>query len=265
VIAARRSPLALRFFDTYVPRYLGRRFHRLWLRGPDDMVPRPRGIPVIYAMSHAAWWDVLVGYHLARHVVRLPSYAPMDEAQLRRYRILSRIGLYSVDRFSRRGAREFLAYTEHRLREPAAVWLTPQGELVSARRRPVRFQTGLGHLVRRLPRITVVPVAIVYEFIEEPRPEIFVSFGAPQEFQRPSEDAAALTEGLAAALEHELDRVEAALLARDFSGFTVLLAGATSTSAVYDLVRRARARITGQADPARHGDVVSDPRREPRR
>jgi hypothetical protein len=169
-----------------------------------------------------------------------------------------------VDRFSRRGAREFLAYTEDRLREPAAVWLTPQGELAPGRRRPVRFQTGLGHLVRRLPRMSVVPVAIVYEFLEEPRPEIFVAFGAPQAFERPSEDAGVLTARLAAALERELDGIEDALSARDLGGFSVLLAGATSTSLVYDLVRRARARLTGRTDPARHGDVVSDPRRRPR-
>jgi len=264
VIPARPSPLVQRFFDRYVPRHLGRWFHRVWLRGSPADVPRPTGTPVIYAMSHAAWWDVLVGYHMARHVVRLPSYAPMDEAQLRRYRILSRVGLYSVDRFSRRGMREFLAYTQDRLEEPAAVWLTPQGEIGPGRRRPVRFQTGVGHLVRRLPEVIVVPVAIAYEFVEEPRPEIFVSFGAPQAFRRPQEDAATLTGRLAAALERELDGIEAALLARDFRGFTVLLAGATSSSRVYDLVRRARALLTGRPDPARHGDVLSDPRRGPR-
>jgi hypothetical protein len=62
-------------------------------------------------------------------------------------------------------------------------------------------------------------------------------------------------------LERELDAVGGALAARDLSAFAVLLEGATSASAVYDRVRRLRAWIAGRPDPARHGDVVSDPRR----
>ena len=261
MIAARPTPAVLRYFDGYVPRYIGRRFHRVWLWGGRGAVPRPEGRPVIYAMSHASWWDVLVGYHLARRVVRLPSYAPMDEAQLRRYRILSRLGLYSVERGSRAGMREFLAYTGDRLREPAAVWITPQGEIAPARRRPVVLQTGIGHLVRRVPAVVVVPVAIVYEFLAEPRPEVFVKFGEPRAFEGARPDPAAVARAVARDLESELDRVDAALLARDLQPFTALLDGATSTSAVYDLVRRVRARLTGRPDPPRHGDVVSDPRR----
>jgi hypothetical protein len=39
------------------------------------------------------------------------------------------------------------------------------------------------------------------------------------------------------------------------------LEGATSVSLVYDRVRALRARVTGRPDPARHGAVVSDPRK----
>lgn len=265
MIPARPSALLLRYFDGYVPRLLKRRFHRVWLWGPPGAVPAPAGRPVIYAMTHASWWDVLVGYQLARHVVRLPSYAPMDEAQLRRYRVLARLGLYSVDRGSRAGTSAFLAYTEARLREPAAVWLTPQGAIVPARRRPVCLERGIGHLLRRVPSAAVVPVAVVYEFLEEPRPEIFVKFGPAGGLDRAGETAAAIAARIGRDMERELDALDAALLARDLGPFTLLLEGATSTNRVYDLVRRGRALVTGRPDPARHGDVVSDPRRRPSR
>jgi len=39
------------------------------------------------------------------------------------------------------------------------------------------------------------------------------------------------------------------------------LEGVTSVSFVYDRVRALRARVTGRPDPARHGAVVSDPRK----
>jgi 1-acyl-sn-glycerol-3-phosphate acyltransferase len=260
MILARRSAAVMSFFDRYVARYLRRRFHRVLLRSDRDAIDAARRGPTIFAMSHASWWDVLVGYYLARQVIGVESYAPMDEAQLARYRILTRLGVYSVDRRSAAGAREFLRYTAGLLGAGRAVWITPQGEIAPHWRRPVRFQEGIGHLVRRVPGVAVVPVAVAYEFLDEPRPEIVGTLGAPR-IADPGGDRADIVRRLEADLERELDAVGGALAARDLSAFAVLLEGATSASAVYDRVRRLRAWIGGRPDPARHGDVVSDPRR----
>jgi len=261
VIPARRSAPILRFFDRYVRRYIARRFHRCQLWGDEATLRFSRERPLLFVMSHASWWDVLVAHHLARDVVRVDSYAPMDEPQLRRYRILTRIGLYSVDRGSTAGMRAFLQYTTRLLEPGRAVWITPQGEIASSWRRPVRFQPGVGHLVRRVPRLAVVPVAIAYEFLEEPRPEIFVRFGPARVFEDARQTAAAITGVLEKDLERELDALQTAITERRLDGFRVLIAGATSASLVYDRVRAIRAWATGRADPRRHGDVVSDPRR----
>ena len=259
MIAARRSPMMLQFFDRYVTRYLRRRFHRVLL-WPAPEMSAASARPLIFAISHASWWDVLVGYALARRLVDRASYAPMDEAQLARYRILARLGVYSVDRGSIAGIREFLAYTIARLREGAAIWITPQGEITPHWRRPVRFQPGLGRLVTALPGVAVVPVAVAYEFLDEPRPEILVKLGAPRVFEAGAA-AREVTRTLEHALETELDALRDAIAARDLTRFTTLIAGRTSTSVVYDVVRVVRASLTGRPDPARHGDVVSDPRR----
>jgi 1-acyl-sn-glycerol-3-phosphate acyltransferase len=252
------------FFDRYVPRYLARRFHRVHLWGRADDIEVPCDAPVIFVMTHASWWDVLIGYYLARLVLDIESYAPMDEAQLRRYRVLARLGAYSIDRFSAGGLRDFVRYTSALLKPGRAVWVTPQGEITSAWRRPVAFQPGVGHLVRRGGRLATVPVAVAYEFLEEPRPEIFVKLGPPRRFDDARDTPAAITRRLEADLEQELSAIQEALIARDLAPFTVLLQGATSVSLVYDRVRRLRARMTGRPDPARHGAVVSDPRRGPR-
>jgi 1-acyl-sn-glycerol-3-phosphate acyltransferase len=249
----------LTFFDGYVTRYLRRRFDRVLVWATPGALATARG-PRIFAMNHASWWDVLVGYALARRVIRTESYAPMDEAQLARYRILSRLGVYSVDRGSVGGIREFLRYSTDRLREGAALWITPQGEITPHWRRPVRFQSGLGHLVARVPGVSVVPVAVAYEFMDEPRPEIFVKLGAARVFAS-GDDPQTITRTLELALEQELDALREAILARDFAPFATLIEGRTSTSVVYDRVRALRAWLTGRPDPRRHGDVISDPRR----
>jgi 1-acyl-sn-glycerol-3-phosphate acyltransferase len=250
----------LAFFDRYVERFVRRRFHRVLLARDGGAPTHPSARPLIFAMSHASWWDVLLGYVLARRVVGVESYAPMDEAQLRRYRILSRLGVYSVDRTSLAGIRAFLRYSTDRLRSGGALWITPQGEIAPHWRRPVRFQPGLGHLVRQVPGVAVVPVAVAYEFLDEPRPEILVRMGAARIFER-ADEPARITRTLEQALEAELDALRDAIVARDFRSFETLIAGKTSTSVVYDRVRAARAWMTGRRDPARHGDVVSDPRR----
>jgi 1-acyl-sn-glycerol-3-phosphate acyltransferase len=260
VIPARRSTAVMGFFDRYVTRYLRRRFHRVHLWSDGDALVAPRRGPTIFAMSHASWWDVLVGYHLARRVIGVESYAPMDEAQLARYRILTRVGVYSVNRRSAAGAREFLRYTVDRLGAGCAVWITPQGEIAPHWRRPVRFQEGIGHLVRRAPGVAVVPVAVAYEFLDEPRPEIVVRLGPPR-IADGRGDRADVVRRLEADLERELDAILGALAARDLSRFTVILEGATSTSIVYDRIRHLRALVSRRPDPARHGDLVSDPRR----
>jgi 1-acyl-sn-glycerol-3-phosphate acyltransferase len=268
VIAARPSPVVQAFFDRYVARYLARRFARVWLWGAVGPLDVPRDRPVIFAMSHASWWDVLVGYWLARQVLHVESYAAMDEAQLARYRVLTRLGVFSVDRHSVSGIRAFLRYAKMLLAprttataSPRALWLTPQGELVSPWRRPIRFHAGIGAVVRHVRRVAVVPVAIAYEFLDEPRPEIFVKLGPPRVFDGAGDDSRSIARELAQDLERELDALGAAVLGRDMRPFRVRMEGRTGISAIYDPVRRVRALLTGRRDPARHGDLVSDPRK----
>lgn len=252
------STLTMRFFDRYVPHYLGRRFHRVHFRQAIEL---PRERPLLFAMSHASWWDVLVGYHLARHVVRVDSAAPMDAAQLARYPILGRLGLYGVERGTLAGRRAFLRDTVARLRPGHAVWITPQGEIVTPRRRPVRFQHGVGHVVCRVPGVAVVPVAVIYEFLDEPRPEIFIALGAPRVFDEGPYEPRAVTRRLERELEQELDALDASVQRRELAPFTPLLDGDTSISLVYDRVRALRRWWTSRPDPPRHGDLASDPRR----
>jgi hypothetical protein len=119
----------------------------------------------------------------------------------------------------------------------------------------------VGHLARRVAPVTVVPVAVVYEFLEEPRPEIFVRIGAPRWLAAATERAEPVTRQLEADLARELDALQDAVDRRALEGFRCVLEGHTGVSRAYDPVRRLRAWWTGQADPRRHGDVVSDPRR----
>jgi 1-acyl-sn-glycerol-3-phosphate acyltransferase len=261
MIPARPSGIVCRFFDGYVTRHLRRHFHRVWVWDECGLEDLARDRPLLVLMTHFSWWDVLIGYWLARQVLAIESYAPMDEAQLRRYRILCRLGIYSIDRRSTAGLRRFLEYTDGLLRPGRAVWLTPQGAIAPSRRRPLGFQQGVAHLVRRTAPVTVLPMAVVYEFLEEPRPEVFIRVGSPRRLEATAEPVAAIARQLEGDLTLELDTLQDALDRRAVERFRVILEGRTGVSRVYDPVRLLRAWWTGRPDPPRHGDVVSDPRR----
>ena len=71
-----------------------------------------------------------------------------------------------------------------------------------------------------------MPVAVAYEFLEEPRPEILVKLGAARVFERGSKPER-ITRVLEQALEEELDALLAAILTRDLTPFVTLLGGET--------------------------------------
>jgi len=176
MIPARRSESVMRFFDVYVRRYVGRRFDRVRLWGTPQALDVPAGLPLLCVMSHAAWWDVLIGYYLARHVIRRESYAPWTRRSSGATGSSRGSGSTRWTGPPCRVCARSSATRPRCSRRPVRMGHA-QGEIVSNWKRPVRFQVGVGHLVRSAPEIAVVPVAVHYEFLEEARPEIFIRFG----------------------------------------------------------------------------------------
>ena len=211
-------------------------------------------------MTHFSWWDVLIGYWLARRVLAIESYAPMDEAQLRRYRILRRLGIYSIDRHSTAGLRDSLS-TRTACSDLAGPCGSPAGRDRTEPEATARLPARVAHLVRRTAPVTVLPMAVVLRVPRGAAPEVFIRVGSPRRLEATAEPVAAIARQLEGDLTRELDTLQDALDRRAVERFRSILDGRTGVSRVYDPVRRLRAWWTGHPDPPRHGDVVSDPRR----
>jgi len=136
----------------------------------------------LYA-NHSSWWDPLVGLVLqSKFYPDYTLFAPIEATALRRYKILSKMGFFGVEKQSRRGVTEFLATVEAILCQPEHLLaVTPQGRFADARERPVQLQRGLGFLATRIRRALFVPLAVEYTFWEAGRPEILCRFGEPAE------------------------------------------------------------------------------------
>jgi 1-acyl-sn-glycerol-3-phosphate acyltransferase len=174
----RVSAYAVKLFAAYTRRYIRKKFHALRLlkrHSPRQDLSRP----LIIYLNHASWWDPLVCLDLSRRwFPDRSSFARLDAASLKRYRILRHIGMYPVEQNSLRGTMAFFRTTCAILSvERNIVWLTPQGRFVDVRARPIELRGGIGALATRLPEVEFLPLAIEYAFWTEPRPEILVSFG----------------------------------------------------------------------------------------
>lgn len=265
---ARVSPpsrLFLHAFARYARGYLGKSFHsiRMLRSGPAPVVGEA---PLVVYCNHPAWWDPLVGLHLAMTCwPERTHYAPIDSEQLERYGFFSKLGFFGVERGTRAGARRFLETAAAILGAPgSALWITPQGRFGDPRERPPRLEPGIGHLARRGDGL-FVPLALEYPFWEEKLPEALVAFGEPIDAVELSGwrggDA---TAALAERLGETQDRLAAAAVARDPAAFSVLLAGRSGMGGVYERFKRLVSRLGGKRFRRAHGSAEEADRGEPR-
>lgn len=250
------SPILLRWFSSYARRYVARHFHSLRLLQHPN-VGAFNGRPLVVFLNHASWWDPLICLLLAeRCYPGRPVYAPIDSAQLERYRFFRKLGFFGVEPDTRRGAATFLRMGEQILsNDQAMLWVTPQGRFADPRERPLAFRSGLGHLAPRVPGTLFVPLALEYAYWHERTPEALACFGDPirVDMENLHWSAETWTRTLESHLAAAQDRLAAASTVRASNDFKVLQGGAAGVGGIYDRWRQWRARWRGEAFQQKHG------------
>lgn len=250
-----RSTLRLRLFRHVLTRRIARSFHavRLARPGVPDVSPT---LPLIVYCNHPSWWDgALVPFLMLRLFRERRVFGPIDAQALQRYRFMRRLGFFGVQPDTFAGAATFLRVGRSVLSESDALFcLTPEGRFADVRPRPVRLRHGLTSLLARVPRVTVLPLAIEYPFWSESTPEALVRFGAPAvmgaELPAPAD---AVRDELTRRLTDAMDRLADDAISRDGARFDVLLSGRVGVGGVYDAWRRLDAWTRGRSFDAAHG------------
>jgi 1-acyl-sn-glycerol-3-phosphate acyltransferase len=245
----------LKLFAGYTRRYLARHFHAIRLSRAGTP-PELSDAPLVVVLNHPSWWDPLVSLLLARRCFPERShFAPIEADALARYRVFARLGFFGVETGTRRGAATFLAVGRAILGQPrATLWVTAEGRFTDPRQRPVRLKPGVGHLVRGMEAGAVLPLALEYPFWEERCPEALARFGEAVWVETGrARSAAGWTGFLEQRLETALDGLTAESCRREPEAFETLLSGRAGIGGVYDLWRRSRARLRGEAFRREHG------------
>lgn len=250
------SPMLLGMFQQYIRWYLWRHFHAVRTLHLERLSPDPR--PTIVVMSHASWWDPLIGMHLWR--LQLPEYrhyGPMDAAALGHYGFFRKLGVFPVEQGTLRGAAGFLRTSMRILSQPnSMLWMTPQGEFTDVRERPVSFKPGLGALVHRMGPCRLLPLAMEYAFWNERLPEILLNFGEPLFVEDGgAQSAEAWTAVLEQRMETTLDELASASKQRNAALFQTVTRGGKGVGGMYEAWQRVHARMRGETYKPEHGSI----------
>lgn len=246
----------LRWFTAYGRRYVRKNMHTLRVAGERNLAHLGDAPLVIY-MNHPSWWDPMTALLLADEFWPTRNhYAAIDAKALERYRFFRRLGFFGIDPHSYQGAATFLNIgSQVLLGNENTLWITAQGHFSDVRERPVRLAPGLTHLLQRVDRCDVLPLAVEYAYWEERNPEALVRVGEPITIRAavPIAEGESLHASLEHYLEAALDQLRDDSVMRNEEAFRVVLRGSAGIGGTYDWWRRIRAKLSGQTFHAEHG------------
>lgn len=178
ILRDRYSTRFFGFFSRYVRRMFRKGFHGVHMEPGSltvlEELNRHDG-PAIALGNHPGWWDPLVAVLLSReNLPDRPMLAAMDRAELERFGILRRIGVFGIDPDDPESLDAQVRYLGERFAtEPRATfWITPQGRFTDVRE-PVRLRPGAAAVAARLEREPrVVALAMDYCFWNDRKPEL---------------------------------------------------------------------------------------------
>ncbi len=248
------SPTLLALFRLYLRWYVWRSFSAVRLARNTTPAAFPDRPLIIYC-NHPSWWDPALLLLALPNLLKRRGYGPMDAAELQRYALFQRMGLFGIELGTARGAAAFLRTATEILAQPdTCLVITAEGSFTDPRLRPIRLRPGIAHLARRLPEAVILPLALEYTFWNESKPEALLSFG-PQVRPRAAKGVPTVAEwsqALESALTQTMDQLAAASATRNPANFIRLHAGTAGVGGPYDAYRRARAFAAGQPFTPRH-------------
>ncbi len=238
----RRSAWRIRFSLRCFRRMMRKNFHAFRL-SKTGKPPALNGRPVVVVLNHPSWWDPILGVVLAEWFEPYQHFVPIAAEALKQYRIFEPMGFFGVEAGTPAGALAFLRTASGILSRPSrALWITAQGKFTDPRERPVRLRQGVGHLIRRLEDVVVLPLAIEYPFWQERYPEALAHFGQPIFVGRGREHSvAAWMERIEAGLTSAQDELACLAKEQDPTRFETLIGGNVGVGGIYDLWRRFKA------------------------
>jgi 1-acyl-sn-glycerol-3-phosphate acyltransferase len=133
------------FFRNYSNLMINKDFRKVAIN--DEF--KDRGKAVLLVGNHFSWWDGFFAYYLNSKLLKRKLYVMMLEEELRKRMFLNKAGAFSVKKGSR-SVIESINYAASVLDDPGNMLVMyPQGEIQSVYTMPLKFEKGIGDIIRR--------------------------------------------------------------------------------------------------------------------
>ncbi len=246
MLTVRRSALYTAWFSWYSRRAFKQYFDKVRVKGAGNLATMNLQIPIIFYLNHAYWWDGFWSQLLTETYFNQNLYIIIEYKQLVRYQFFTRLGAFSIVRENPREAIKTIKYATEKLTEPSdkqnALWIFPQGVIEHIDKRPIKFFSGTAKIaelvLERLSSIYLCSVVTRIDYIEEQKPELFISFHAPRVLTKATfPNPKLLTREMEAETESHLDELKMHILNREFDAFEIILEGKRSVNRWFDSLR----------------------------
>lgn len=221
MLTANKSVWFEKLFGLYNRSLLKRRFSSFRVQNLPALKTADKSIPLIIYANHSSWWDGLILFELLKSK-EFDLFVLMEEKQLKEYKLFRRLGAFSIVRENPRDAVKSLNYAVEILKagKNKTLLIFPQGEILPNDSRPLTFFNGLAFLTEKLKTCTLLPGSIRFEFLDNFKPEIFVSFGKAELFNKSNfSDRRNMTKHLEEQLTVNLDSLKSAIIEKKFDDF----------------------------------------------
>jgi 1-acyl-sn-glycerol-3-phosphate acyltransferase len=139
MIKARHKPFYVWLFNQYTRIMLKKHFHEININSDVSL----RNVPTVIIANHFSWWDGFFVVYINYRMLHKKFYVMMLEEQLKKHRILSKAGAFSISK-KKKTILESIDYCISLINDPENILLFyPQGEIQSSYHYPVKFEKGL--------------------------------------------------------------------------------------------------------------------------
>lgn len=128
--------------------------------------------------AHSCFHDGQVAYYLCRKVFNANFHMMIED--LYKLPILSKLGAFSVEKYSPVESLKSINYAANLLSDSGTmIWIFPQGRVMPPDYRPIKFESGLTYICKKVGGLNLIPVAVKYAFTRDDKPDIFMEIGEP--------------------------------------------------------------------------------------
>ncbi len=239
MLKVRRSKIYTLWFGWYSRRQFRRYFNSVRVIMQAGVRQMDLRTPVIFYANHAYWWDGFWSQLCTEEFFHQRLHIIIEYQQLLKHQFFTRIGAFSLDPSRPKTLHRTLSYAAELLSDnherQNALWIFPQGKIEHVDKRPLVFYKGTASIVSRLlekiPQVYLVSVVSRIEYLEEQKPELFLSFRDPHLVSRSNfPGAVALTAFMREMTESHLDELSRKVQKREMQDAVMIVKGSASVN-----------------------------------